>query len=1196
MLISPHLSAETTVRSASEYDYPPLALVTNGEADGFSVDLLRATLTAVEMDVSYYVGSWSEIKQDLAEGRIDALPLVGRTPERELLYDFSVPYLTMYGAIFVKEGNSKITSIEDLTDKKIVVMEGDNSEEFIRREHLSNYITTTKTFEEAFRLVSEGKQDAVITQRVMGIQLLKNMGIDNIIPIAEIKTFKQDFTFAVKQGNKELLTQLNDGLSKIIVDGTYDKIYHKWFDSLDTEELNVVNLTSDEKDFIKSHPIIRIGTDDRWEPYVIKKEDNTLEGFDVELTNYINAQTGTNIQIVTGPWSEMVEQAKEHKIDGLTTSSTVKGREVFFNFSDPYVALYPVFVVPGDSKTKIDGIDHFAGKSVAILKGNQFYLNLLGNYPEVNIIESESEMEAIKLTIEGKAAAAIVATTSYNNYHKIFTTNIKVGYVATQHPLNLVYSVRKDWPELTSIINKGLASLSLEAKNQMIFHWFGLNQIELGIERAEDLVTLTASEKAWINKHPEIRLGVDPNWHPYEYVDENGQLQGIVSDYIGLLNRRLGIDLKIIPDMSWLQLMEAMPERGVDVFSSIVKTPEREKYLSYTDPYLLLDWVIVRSKETPSIKSLEDFEERIVAVADGYATKSFIEKQYPKIQILPKATTYDVLQSVVDGKADAALVERVTANMIIHSYRMYSLEIDQQVIQKDIPLSFAVRSDLPELVQILNKGLSSITPEESEMIAQKWMAVPIQIGFTGKDVLRIVLYVFAVMGIFLVLSFFWNRRLKKEILKRNKAEKEIDLKSRELEKQLIKSEKQRIANLVILKDLNKTTKDLKAEIKERKQAEQQIQYQANLLANVSESIFATDRQFNIQYWNTVAENQYGWTPAEVLGNHFIKFIKPQYAQESRKAVMRHIVKEGFWSGELIHNRRDGTLFPVQCTISKVYDAEGQDIGHITITSDITERKQVEKEIQMAQEEIKKMNEDLEDKVIERTQQLEASIKELEAFSYSISHDLRAPLRAINGFTKILVEDYGSHFDEEGKEITSVIANNAVKMGQLIDDLIFFTRIGRVDLKYSKIDMEKMIQSTYYDVTNIEERQRIDFEIHDLENISGDHNMLKVVWKNLISNAVKFTANRETAKIEIYCTTEEQNIIYHIKDNGVGFDMRYIDKLFGVFQRLHTDEEFGGTGVGLALIKRIILQHKGNVWAKSELDKGAEFSFSLPDRV
>ncbi|MDP8220569.1 MAG: PAS domain S-box protein, partial [Candidatus Stygibacter frigidus] len=436
----------------------------------------------------------------------------------------------------------------------------------------------------------------------------------------------------------------------------------------------------------------------------------------------------------------------------------------------------------------------------------------------------------------------------------------------------------------------------------------------------------------------------------------------------------------------------------------------------------------------------------------------------------------------------------------------------------------------------------------------------------------------------------------RDITNRKSIQNEINMKSTELEKQLKKSEKHRIANLVLLKDLNKTTKDLKAEIIERKQAEQQIQYQANLLANVSESIFATDRQFNIQYWNTVAENQYGWTSAEVLGNHFIKFIKPQYAQESRKAVMRQIVKEGFWSGELIHNRRDGTLFPVQCTISKVFDTKGQDIGHIIITSDISNRKQAEKEIQIAQEEIKKMNEDLEDKVIERTKQLEASIKELEAFSYSISHDLRAPLRAINGLTRILLEDYATHFDEEGKEIASDVVNNALKMGQLIDDLLAFSRIGRAAFNYSEIDMEKLIQSTYYDVTNIEERQRIDFEFHDLENSSGDRNMLKVVWTNLISNAVKFTANRDTAKIEIYCTTEEQYIIYHIKDNGAGFDMKYVDKLFGVFQRLHTDEEFSGTGVGLALIKRIVSQHKGSVWAQGEIDNGAEFSFSLPERV
>lgn len=223
------IHAKTTVKSASELDYPPLAVVNNGKADGFSVDLLKAALKSMNTDVSFYVGPWSEIKNDLTQGKIDVLPLVGRTVEREAVYDFTVPYLTLYGALFVREGNRDIKTPTDLLRKSVVVMKGDNAEEFVRRTKLSDKIHTVKTFEEAFLLLSIGKYDAVITQKKMGTELLKKMGISNVIPIIELFDFKQDFTFAVKEGNSKLLNKLNEGLSRVITNGTYKKIYDKWF-------------------------------------------------------------------------------------------------------------------------------------------------------------------------------------------------------------------------------------------------------------------------------------------------------------------------------------------------------------------------------------------------------------------------------------------------------------------------------------------------------------------------------------------------------------------------------------------------------------------------------------------------------------------------------------------------------------------------------------------------------------------------------------------------------------------------------------------------------------------------------------------------------------------------------------------------------------------------------------------------------
>lgn len=227
------------------------------------------------------------------------------------------------------------------------------------------------------------------------------------------------------------------------------------------------------------------------------------------------------------------------------------------------------------------------------------------------------------------------------------------------------------------------------------------------------------------------------------------------------------------------------------------------------------------------------------------------------------------------------------------------------------------------------------------------------------------------------------------------------------------------------------------------------------------------------------------------------------------------------------------------------------------------------------------------------EKLEVANKELEAFSYSVSHDLRAPLRSIDGFTRILMEDYVTNLDAEGKRLGAVIQQNAKKMAQLIDDLLTFSRMARTTMSLTQINMKNMVNSIYLEVTVPEERQRINFNIDDLSETEGDTTMMRQVWMNLISNAVKFSSYSKQAVISVSNQEEENKITYCIVDNGAGFDMKYKDKLFGVFQRLHGEKEFEGTGVGLALVQRIIHRHGGKVWAEGKVDKGAAFYFSLP---
>jgi PAS domain S-box-containing protein len=385
------------------------------------------------------------------------------------------------------------------------------------------------------------------------------------------------------------------------------------------------------------------------------------------------------------------------------------------------------------------------------------------------------------------------------------------------------------------------------------------------------------------------------------------------------------------------------------------------------------------------------------------------------------------------------------------------------------------------------------------------------------------------------------------------------------------------------------------DITERKKAEQEaVQLSLRnqlILDSAGEGIYGLDIDGRCTFVNPAASQMLGFTVDELDGRHshsMFHHSKPDgspYPQEECPVLAAY--KQGaVHRGGDMYWRKDGSSFPVEFISTPIMEA-GKITGAVVAFRDITDSKR-------AEEELRKYHEQLEELVRERTGQLEAANKDLEGFAYSVSHDLRVPLRAIDGFSQQVLKHYADKLDDEGKRYLNVVRDNTKKMSQLIDDILAFSRMGRLGLSVSEVNMEELAQGVFEELKPTLAGRELTIEIKPLPLCHGDPSMLRQVLVNLLGNAIKFTRPRDTALVEVGGHVEGAEIIYYVKDNGAGFDMQYADKLFGVFQRLHGVAEFEGTGIGLAIVKRIVTRHGGRIWAEGKVDEGATFYFTLPD--
>jgi len=358
-----------------------------------------------------------------------------------------------------------------------------------------------------------------------------------------------------------------------------------------------------------------------------------------------------------------------------------------------------------------------------------------------------------------------------------------------------------------------------------------------------------------------------------------------------------------------------------------------------------------------------------------------------------------------------------------------------------------------------------------------------------------------------------------------------------------------------------------------------------LIETANNPIFGVDIDGLVTIWNDVMTDLTGITSEEAMGRRVIEFM----TVDSRATAQDHLqmVLSDMECGSLYVKFSGPTDDPAELMISCTTrrNSEGEITGVVGVGLDISERLR-------AEQEIRTLNESLERRVSDRTRELQETLEELEAFSYSVSHDLRGPLRSINGFSQAVMQKYGDRLEEDGRSQLERVRSATNRMGALIDDLLELSRVGRAEIILDTLNIWLMVREKEAELRNANPERQVDFVIADDAVGFGDERLIGIVVDNLVRNAWKFTSTRLSARIEMGTQDQDGERVFFMKDDGIGFDMEYADKLFMPFQRLHPTGEFEGTGIGLATVRRIIQRHGGRIWAEGEVEKGATVYFTL----
>ena len=757
------LKTHPEIRIGVMDNWPPMNyLDKSGLPTGIGVEYLHAINKRLDGILNIVPAPFKENYEAVKNGRLHALMDITPKPEREVFFSFTTPYLIIPQIIVAQKGTPYLRNEEDLSGRAVALEQGYYTITRFRKNYPGINIREFSSTSECLDAVARGEADAYVGNRAVTLHIIEKELMANLQVMGRTHQPPVELTIGTHKPMVELASILEKALASLSPQEIQD-IHRKWIKGDKISE-TLLDLTPDENNWVQKHPVINVSNEMDWPP-VDFVADGRPQGYAIDLVRLLAERIGIRVDFVNGyTWKGLEELFKKGELDILQPAGKSAERSQYAIFSEPIVQ-YKTYFITRKRHPEITDFQQLSGKKFAVAKGWRMENFLRQNHPDVELflVDNQEEMlEAVNredayATYGNEIVAGYIIQKKWMRDLKFsgWVKDFDNGEINRLHLLG-----HKDAPELISMMNKALASLTAGEFRQLEEKWISTSE--------KSHSDFSPQEEAWLKKHPALRLGIDPNWAPLEYFDENGEFSGITSDHIRILKKKLGVSITPVTGLTWVEVQQQARNGKVDIISAIVKSEERSRYLLFTEPYMKLPMVVVMHEDAPFIESLNDLSGTTIAVVKGYITHAYLKQDYPRQRLVLFDSLAQAMKAVASGRAGAVIGNIASINYVKRDLGLNQLKV-AATTQYSYDISFGVRKDWPELIPILEKGLYAITDKEKELIKDKWVNIRFKTKTDWRMLGIAILTVMMVAGSIVTVIFIWNRRLTTEVLERKMA-------------------------------------------------------------------------------------------------------------------------------------------------------------------------------------------------------------------------------------------------------------------------------------------------------------------------------------------------------------------------------------------------------------------------------------------